>query len=96
MGNILLLRRHDGFRYIDILNYQYGQDGGNQVLSITDSGTDADQYNTIEYHSGDVQADTTMFYDKNGNLVSDADRRIMQAQSMCRPIRHCMSIRIWS
>lgn len=74
VGNIVLLRRHNGFRYIDILNYQYGQDGGNQVLSITDSGTDADRYNTIEYHSADVQADTTMFYDKNGNLVSDADR----------------------
>ena len=76
VGNIVLLRRHNGFRYIDILNYQYGQDGGNQVLSITDSGTDADRYNTIEYHSADVQADTTMFYDKNGNLVSDADRGI--------------------
>ena len=76
VGNIVLLRRHNGFRYIDILNYQYGQDGGNQVLSITDSGTDADRYNTIEYHSADVQADTTMFYDKNGNLISDADRGI--------------------
>ena len=71
-----MLRRHDGFRYIDILNYRYGDDGGNQVLSITDSGTDVDQYNTIEYHSGDIQSDTTMFYDKNGNLISDADRRI--------------------
>ena len=76
IGNIILLKRHNGNQFIDDLTCNYDQHGGNQVLSITDNGTDVDQYNTIEYHSGDIQADTTMFYDKNGNLISDADRGI--------------------
>ena len=76
VGNIVLLRRHNGFHYIDILNFYYGNNGGNQVLSITDSGTDADQYNTIEYHNNNLQSDIRMRYDANGNLVYDADRNI--------------------
>ena len=33
-------------------------------------------YSTIEYHNATVQADTTMYYDANGNLIYDADRDI--------------------
>ena len=76
VGNIVLLRRHNGFHYIDILNFYYGNNGGNQVRSITDSGTNADQYNTIEYHNKNLQSDIRMRYDANGNLVYDADRNI--------------------
>lgn len=28
-------------------------------------------YSTIEYHNATVQADTTMYYDANGNLIRD-------------------------
>ena len=33
-------------------------------------------YSTIEYHNSNIQSDTTMFYDANGNLVKDAYRYI--------------------
>ena len=33
-------------------------------------------YSTIEYHNTHTQADTTMFYDANGNMISDRDRGI--------------------
>ena len=29
-------------------------------------------YFTIEYHNSNIQADTTMFYDANGNLIHQA------------------------
>lgn len=74
-GNIRQLQRYSGDRLIDDLHFSYQEDG-NQLLSITDDGEDADLYSTIEYHNADTQADTTMFYDANGNLIHDLDRGI--------------------
>ena len=74
-GNILTLKRFCDNRKIDDLSYVYDNDG-NQLLSITDNGQDADSYCIIEYHNVEVQADTTMRYDANGNLISDIDRGI--------------------
>ena len=74
-GNITLLKRYNGNRLIDSLAYSYGNDG-NQLLSVTDNGHDEDRYEVVEYHNGSVQADTTMRYDANGNLIYDADRGI--------------------
>lgn len=74
-GNILSLKRFNDYRKIDDLNYSYGNEG-NQLLSVIDNGQDADQYEVIEYHNAPVQADTTMRYDANGNIIYDADREI--------------------
>ena len=60
---------------IDDLQFSY-QENGNQLLSIRDDGEDADMYSTIEYHSAGLQTDTAMYYDANGNLISDLDRGI--------------------
>lgn len=75
LGNISSLKRYSGNRLIDSLDYYYGNDG-NQLLSITDNGQDADDYDVVEYHSANIQTDTTMFYDANGNLIRDLDRGI--------------------
>lgn len=40
-------------------------------------------YSTIEYHNATVQADTTMYYDANGNLIYDADRDISISFALC-------------
>ena len=74
-GNISSLKRYMDSRLVDDLSYHYGTDG-NQVLSITDSGADADLYDVAEYHHAETAADTTMRYDANGNLIFDADRGI--------------------
>ena len=74
-GNILGLKRYKDNLLIDDLILSYGNDG-NQLLSITDNGHDANMYSTLEYHNADMQADTTMRYDANGNLIYDADRGI--------------------
>ena len=74
-GNIIQLQRYSDNRLIDDLHFSY-QQNGNQLLSIRDDGEDTDLYSTIEYHSAMQQADTTMFYDTNGNLITDADRGI--------------------
>ena len=74
-GNINTLKRFNNNSLIDYLDYDYGN-AGNQLLAITDRGVNADRYNIIEYHNGNSQADTTMRYDANGNLVYDADREI--------------------
>ena len=75
LGNISSFKRYSGNRLIDSLDYYYGNDG-NQLLSITDNGQDADDYDVVEYHSANIQSDTTMFYDANGNLIRDLDRGI--------------------
>lgn len=75
MGNLLSLKRYYDGRALDNLEYWYGN-YGNQVLAITDKGTDADRYDVVEYHNGISVADTTMRYDANGNLIFDADRGI--------------------
>ena len=74
-GNILHLKRYKCTQLIDDLVYDYGNIG-NQVRSISDNGQDADRYSIIEYHNGTGLSDTTMRYDANGNLTSDADRGI--------------------
>ena len=74
-GNVSSLKRFCNNRMVDNLSYSYGNEG-NRLLSITDNGQDADKYEVIEYHNGSVQADTTMRYDYNGNLIYDADRGI--------------------
>ncbi len=72
MGNLISLKR----RGHDDLMFYYGNEG-NQLMSITESGEDTDMYSTIEYHNATVQADTTMYYDANGNLIKDKDRGIV-------------------
>lgn len=70
---ILFHRQYNGRE--DDLSYDYGNEG-NRLLSITDNGQGADQYDVIEYHNSNIQADTTFRYDANGNLIYDLDRGI--------------------
>ena len=37
-------------------------------------------YSTIEYHNSNIQSDTTMFYDANGNLIRDLDCILQQTK----------------
>ena len=74
-GNILTFKRFNNHRKIDELTYDYGNEG-NRLLSITDNGQGSDQYDVIEYHNSNIQADTTFRYDANGNLIYDLDRGI--------------------
>ena len=75
VGNVLSLQRFSNNRKIDDLHYDYGNEG-NGLWSVNDNGQDADDYSTIEYHNAETQADTTMRYDANGNLILDIDRGI--------------------
>jgi RHS repeat-associated protein len=74
-GNIKRLQRYSGNMLMDDLFFLY-QDNGNQLVCVEDDGQDVDMYSTIEYIGSVVQADTTMRYDANGNLIYDADRGI--------------------
>ena len=74
-GNVLSLKRFNNNQLMDSLEYYYGNEG-NRLWSVTDNGHDGDVYDAIEYHNGIVQADTTMLYDANGNLIYDTDRDI--------------------
>ena len=72
-GNITMLGRHIDSSTQDELYFQYE---GNQLLSVSDEGDDADSYAIKEYldrHDG--ERDFT--YDCNGNLISDLDRDIV-------------------
>ena len=73
-GNILSLKRFNANRKTDDLAYSYTNEG-HQLLSITDNGQPADQYDVIEYPNGE-QADTIMRYDANGNMLCDSARMI--------------------
>ena len=75
VGNVLSLQRFSNNRKIDDLHYDYWNEG-NCLWSVNDNGQDADDYSTIEYHNAETQADTTMRYDANGNLILDIDRGI--------------------
>ena len=74
-GNIIFLTRYNGRQKIDSLVCRYKNDG-NQLVTVTDEGNDDDTYEVIEYHTEDMLADTSMWYDANGNLVYDEDRGI--------------------
>ncbi len=71
VGNILSLRR----KGYDDLAFDYGTEG-NQLLSITDSGVDADMYDIIEFSNRALETDSPLLYDANGNLAKDAYRYI--------------------
>jgi RHS repeat-associated protein len=71
MGNIISLKRM-GY---DDLTFNYGSEG-NQLLSITDDGEDADMYDVIEFSNRATETDNPLLYDANGNLVKDAYRHI--------------------
>ena len=71
VGNLLSLKR-GGY---DDLTFYYGNDG-NQLLSITENGQDADLYDVIEFTDRSSETDNPLLYDANGNLVKDAYRHI--------------------
>lgn len=71
VGNLLSLKR-GGY---DDLTFYYGNDG-NQLLSITENGQDADLYDVIEFTDRASETDNPLLYDANGNLVKDAYRHI--------------------
>lgn len=73
-GNITRLKRYRDIRLIDDLSYTYHTDG-NQLLSITDNGLNSNLSNVIEYEDYSNEQ-TTMYYDANGNLICDMDRKI--------------------
>ncbi|SFC35964.1 RHS repeat-associated core domain-containing protein [Flagellimonas taeanensis] len=71
-GNISTLSRRNGTgSIIDQLTYDYGTSNGNQLLSVSDSGTSA----------GFVDGNTSgndYAYDNNGNMTQDLNKSISQ------------------
>lgn len=72
MGNIQSLLRGIEDEPIDDILYTYQ---GNRVLEINDLAGNQNYYNTKEYRDAS-NADTTMYYDKNGTIIVDMDRNI--------------------
>jgi RHS repeat-associated protein len=72
-GNIAQLTRWDNQDSMDQLMLTYN---GNQVKKVADWGISQHLYSIKEYH--DLADETTeFFYDSNGNLTADLDRKIV-------------------
>ena len=61
---------------IDDLNYSYA---GNQLKAISDAAGDQGLYDQKEYFDYS-NAENTMNYDANGNLLEDLERKICTIQ----------------
>ena len=59
----------------DIINYLCTTYEGNQLTKVTDNGCSPIDYLEKRYQDG-ADAQKEMFYDKNGNLIADFDRKI--------------------
>lgn len=53
---------------------------GNQLVKVTDDAYDPMDYSAKRYHDGE-NAQKEMFYDKNGALIADFDRKICAIQN---------------
>ena len=76
-GNILSLRRngmHDGGTYglVDDLFYEYG---GNRLLKVTDAVEGPYHKGAMHFTDG-ADEETEYFYDADGNLIEDKNKRI--------------------
>jgi RHS repeat-associated protein len=71
-GNIIHLTRVMTQTCIDYLTMSYT---GNQVKSITDACGSQNQASVKEYQNG-VNLATEFYFDKNGNMTTDLDRKI--------------------
>ena len=72
MGNIWYMVRKDEDGFLDLL---FCDHKGNQLVEASDGAGNQNYYNTKEYIDAS-NADTTMFYDKNGTIIVDMDRNI--------------------
>jgi RHS repeat-associated protein len=76
-GNIKTLRRNSGLvtaTTVDNLSYNYGADGGNQLMRVSDSTNDP-----AGFSDGNTMGDDYE-YDANGNLVKDLNKGISSIQ----------------
>ena len=71
-GNIRNLYRWDNADMMNWLSMSYE---GNQLVKVTDDGYGPIDYSAKRYQDGE-NAQKEMFYDKNGALVADFDRKI--------------------
>ena len=72
MGNIWYMTRKNEEGYLDVL---FCDHRGNQLVEVSDAAGNHNYYNTKEYRDAS-NADTTMYYDKNGTIIVDMDRNI--------------------
>ena len=75
--NILSLYRWDN---ADMMNYLSMSYEGNQLIKVEDGVYDGISYSAKHYQDGE-NAQKEMFYDKNGALVVDLDRKICAIQN---------------
>ena len=75
--NILSLYHWDHEDTMDWLELSYE---GNQLVKVTDNGYAPIDYTTKHYQDYE-NAQKEMFYDKNGTLVADFDRKICTIQN---------------
>ena len=72
MGNIWFMTRKNEDGYLDLL---FCDHHGNQLVEAFDGAGNGNSYNAKEYRDAS-NADTTMYYDKNGTIIVDMDRNI--------------------
>ena len=82
--NILSLYHWDHEDTMDWLEMSYD---GNQLIKVEDGAYDGISYSAKRYQDGE-NAQKEMFYDKNGALVVDLDRKICAIQNNLLTLQH--------
>ena len=70
-----------------MMNYLSMSYEGNQLVKVTDDGYGPIDYSAKRYQDGD-NAQKEMFYDKNGALVADFDRKNCAIQNNLLSLHH--------
>ena len=76
-GNVQMLYRWNDEQELNWLSMSYE---GNQLVKVTDDAYDPMDYSAKRYQDGE-NAQKEMFYDKNGALIADFDRKICAIQN---------------
>ena len=82
--NILSLYRWDHEDTMDWLEMSYD---GNQLVKVADYGYNPVSYSSKHYQDGET-AQKEMYYDQNGALVADFDRKICAIQNNFLSLHH--------
>lgn len=84
MGNILRIKRNGptGKNSYDLINNLYLTYNGNQLQTVDDNDIGVACNNNLEFEGGTNQT-IECFYDSNGNLIQDLNKKIIAIQYNC-------------